>query len=325
MTSARHSDQTPSVREMTEEVLEGLADDPKRIPCKYFYDERGSQLFEEITRLPEYYPTNAEISILERQAADMAEHLGRRCLLIEFGSGSSLKTRILLDELVEPAGYVPVDISQEHLLASAAELRERYPDLEILPVAADYMQEVRIPETRIEPARRDVFFPGGTIGNFHRDEAIDFLRRKAELVGAGGGLLLGVDLRKDRAVLERAYDDARGVTAEFNKNVLVRLNRELGADFDVGRFRHRALWNEEAGRVEMHLDSLADQVVRLAGREIRLRAGEPVWTESSYKYSVEGFHALAAEAGFSPESVWKDEEGLFSVHLLTVDPAGPGP
>jgi dimethylhistidine N-methyltransferase len=310
---------------MAAEVLAGLRSDPKQVPCKYLYDERGSQLFEDITRLPEYYPTDTEISILERQAADMAEHLGRRCLLIEFGSGSSLKTRILLDELVEPAGYVPIDISQEHLLASAAELHARYPDLEILPVSADYMQEVEIPVTRIEPARRDVFFPGGTIGNFHRDEAVDFLQRKAQLVGAGGGLLLGVDLKKDPAVLERAYDDSQGVTARFDLNLLARLNRELDADFDLDRFRHRASWNETYGRVEMHLDSLADQVVRVAGEEIRFRDGESIWTESSYKYRIDDFHALAAEAGFVPDSVWTDDRDLFSVHLLIVDPSASGP
>ena len=319
MTSHQLSSQGPSREAMRAEVLTGLRCEQKELPCKLLYDERGSQLFEDITRAPEYYPTNAEISILEARASEMAKRLGRRCLLIEFGSGSSLKTRILLDELIEPAGYVPIDISEEHLVASAAELRPRYPDLEILPVAADYMQEIEIPATRIEPARRDVFFPGGTIGNFHRDEALDFLRRKADLVGAGGGLLIGVDLKKDPAVLERAYDDSAGITAQFNLNLLVRLNRELDTDFVTDQFRHRAIYNEEAGRVEMHLDCLADQVVHVAGEEIAFRKGESIWTESSYKYAVADFHALAAEAGLEDEMVWTDDQDLFSLHFLTVD------
>ncbi|MGH2569795.1 MAG: L-histidine N(alpha)-methyltransferase, partial [bacterium] len=266
-------------------------------------------------------PTRVETSILEAYAPEMAERIGRRCLLVELGSGSSRKTRILLDALPEPAAYVPVDISKEHLLASADALRERHPDLEILPVHADYTRQVQIPPTAAVPSRCCVFFPGSTIGNFHHGETVAFLRRIAELVGEGGGLLVGVDLRKDPAVLHRAYNDSAGVTALFNKNILVRLNREVGCDFDVDRFRHRAFWDEAAGRIEMHLDSLADQVVHVAGEAIRLSRGESIWTESSYKYSVEEFRALAARGGFRVERVWTDGRRQFSVHFLASEGA----
>jgi dimethylhistidine N-methyltransferase len=313
----RLSDQAPDVAATAAEVLTGLRESPKRLPCKLFYDERGSQLFEEITRLPEYYPTRAELSILETRASEMAAHLGPRCLLVEFGSGSSLKTRILLDELVEPAGYVPIDISKEHLLESAAELAAAYPTLEVLPVCADYMTEVEIPATKIAPARRTVFFPGGTIGNFHRQEAVDFLARKADLVGAGGGLLIGVDLDKDPEVLNQAYNDSQGVTAEFNQNVLVRLNRELGADFRIDRFRHRAFYDRVAHRIEMHLDCLEDHVVHVADEEIAIRKGESIWTESSYKYSIPDFQDVAVQAGCVPSKLWTDDRDLFSIHFLT--------
>jgi dimethylhistidine N-methyltransferase len=313
----RLSDQAPDVAATAAEVLTGLRESPKRLPCKLFYDERGSQLFEEITRLPEYYPTRAELSILETRASEMAAHLGPRCLLVEFGSGSSLKTRILLDELVEPAGYVPIDISKEHLLESAAELAAAYPTLEVLPVCADYMTEVEIPATKIAPARRTVFFPGGTIGNFHRQEAVDFLARKADLVGAGGGLLIGVDLDKDPEVLNQAYNDSQGVTAEFNQNVLVRLNRELGADFRIDCFRHRAFYDRVAHRIEMHLDCLEDHVVHVADEEIAIRKGESIWTESSYKYSIPDFQDVAVQAGCVPSKLWTDDRDLFSIHFLT--------
>jgi dimethylhistidine N-methyltransferase len=247
----------------------------------------------------------------------MAERLGRKCLLVELGSGSSRKTRILLDALREPAGYVPIDISREHLLASAATLRARYPGLEVLPVHADYTGAVEIPRVPGE-ARRGVFFPGSTIGNFHHDETVAFLRRIADLVGPGGGLLVGADLKKDPAILHRAYNDSAGVTARFNRNILARLNRELGCDFDVDRFRHRAFWDEAAGRIEMHLDSLADQVVHVGAEAIALRRGESIWTESSYKYSVEEFGELAARGGLRVERVWTDGGRLFSVQFLAV-------
>jgi len=315
----RLSDQAPEFDAVEAEVLDGLRGEPKQLPCKLFYDERGSRLFDGITRLPEYYPTRVEVGILRSNAAEMAERLGRRCLLVELGSGSSVKTRILLDELVEPAAYVPVDISEEHLVASAERLRTRYPDLEVLPVSADYTREIEIPPTSLEAERRAVFFPGSTIGNFHRHEAVEFLRRIAELLAGDGALLVGVDLKKDPEILHRAYDDAQGLTARFNLNVLSRLNRELRADFDPARFRHRAVWNEAEGRVEMHLDSLADQVVRVSGAKIRFREGESIWTESSYKYTLDEFRSLAAGSGFAPGRVWTDEEGLFSVHLLTVE------
>jgi dimethylhistidine N-methyltransferase len=314
--SEAHVDLGPDVAEFRGDVLRGLAGDPKTIPCKYFYDEEGSRLFEEITRLEEYYPTRTETGILETRAGEMAKLAGERCLLIEFGSGSSRKTEILLERLEDPAGYVPIDISREHLLESAGRLRENHPELEVLPVVADYTEDLIVPEPRKAARRRLFFFPGSTIGNFDRSEAAGFLRRIARMVRAGGALLIGVDLRKDRRTLERAYDDAAGVTAAFNRNVLVRANRELGADFHPERFRHRAVWNAEAGRVEMHLVSTREQAVHVAGETFRFAAGEPLWTESSYKYAPEDFREIAASAGFRTERVWTDPEGLFSVQYL---------
>ena len=323
------TDLHPRLSDFHGEALEGLTATPKRISPKFFYDKRGSELFDRITRLPEYYPTRTETGILERRAPEIADRLGDDCLLIEYGSGSSRKIRVLLDALRgRRVRYVAIDISKQHLLESAEALAEAYPETAVSAVCADYTQPIELPaETLAGVQRRVVFFPGSTIGNFAPGQARAFLRRTAELAGPGGGLLIGVDLKKDKAVLDAAYDDAEGVTAEFNLNLLRRMNRELSADFDIEAFAHRAFYNAEAGRIEMHLVSLRDQTVRVDGREIRFQTGETIHTESSYKFAVEEFQALAAECGFRPETVWTDENGLFSVHCMTVEPlsgAGSG-
>ena len=313
-----HVDLAPAADEFLRDVLAGLGRPQKAIPCKYFYDEEGSRLFEAITELKEYYPTRTEVAILKEHVADMAELLGPHCLLIEFGSGNSTKTEVLLNLLVDPAGYVPIEISREHLLESVSRVRAAHPDLEILPVVADYTGEIELPESKVPAERRVAFFPGSTIGNFGPGDATDFLKMKAELVGPGGGLLIGVDLRKDPATLERAYDDVTGVTAAFNRNLLVRANRELNADFRPEAFEHRAVWNEEAGRVEMYLVSLGDQKVRVGEKEFAFEDGETIWTESSYKYTSEEFRRLAELAGFRQECVWTDADELFSVQYHSV-------
>ena len=299
------------------DVLAGLGGARKTLPCKYLYDERGSSLFERICELDEYYPTRTELAILAAHAGDMADRLGARCLLVEYGSGSGRKTRLLLDRLREPAGYVPIDISSEALAASAQAIAAAYPELEVLPVCADYTEPLELPGPGRPAARRGVFFPGSTIGNFTPLEARRFLGRMARVAGPGGGMLIGVDLRKDRAVLEPAYDDALGVTAAFNKNLLERINRELGADFELERFRHLARWNPAAGRVEMHLVSEVEQRVRVAGAEFRFAAGESIHTENSYKYALDQFAALAGQAGLAVRRVWTDRDALFSVQYLT--------
>ncbi len=310
------TDQAPAREEFLRDALGGLQASPKTLPCKYFYDERGSKLFDDICELPEYYPTRTELGIMERHGDDMAAVLGPACLVVEYGSGSSMKTRLLLDRLEEPAGYVPVDISREHLLASAAALAAEYPTLEVLPVCADFTQPFELPAPSRSPKRTAVYFPGSTIGNFTTDQAEGLLRQVRELVGPGGSLLIGVDLVKEASVLERAYDDAAGVTAAFNLNLLERMNRELGADFDVERFRHRAVWCAEPSRIEMHLVSETDQTVQLGARSISFAAGESICTEHSHKYSRESFAAIAGRAGLDVERIWTDDAELFSVQAL---------
>jgi dimethylhistidine N-methyltransferase len=307
----------PGTERFLTDVLDGLRRPVKELPCKYFYDEFGSRLFDRICELDEYYLTRTETGIL-RHAPEMAALLGPACLLVEFGSGSSLKTRLLLDHLPRPAAYVPVDLSREHLLRSAADLRLRYPGLEVLPLCADFTGDLDLPAPRRAPARRAVYFPGSTIGNFGPTEAQLLLRRIARLCGPGGALLLGTDLRKDPRILEAAYDDRAGVTRDFNLNLLRRINRELGADFDLSAFRHRAVYNRTLGRVEMHLVSLREQAVRLDGTVIPFAEGESIRTECSYKYDLEQFRGQAAAAGFEVARVWTDERRLFAVQYLTV-------
>ena len=308
----------PQLGDLSAEVLDGLRKPQKELPPKLFYDARGSKLFDEITELDEYYPTRTETAIMRGHIGAMAAYVGPDCLLIEYGSGSSTKTRTLLDHLAWPAAYVPIDISRDHLLAAANDLATAYPDLEVLPVCADYTADFALPVPSRPAARRVAYFPGSTIGNFHPPEAHDFLARIAKTVGPGGGLLIGVDLHKGKDVLEPAYNDRRGVTAAFNLNVLVRLNRELDADFDLAAFRHCAYYNERERRIEMHLISGQAQQVRVAGEVITFAAGESILTECSYKYGLADFARLAESAGWQVEGVWTDRRELFSVQYLRV-------
>jgi L-histidine Nalpha-methyltransferase len=299
------------------DVLSGLRSHPKTLPSKYFYDAAGSQLFEQITTLEEYYLTRTELAIMQRHNREMAKLLGPRCLLIEYGSGSSTKTRLLLDQLSEPAGYVPIDLSDDFLRASARALSEQYPDLAVLPICADFTQPQSLSLPMPEASRRVVYFPGSTIGNLTPKQAVHLLRRTAGLVGLQGGLLVGVDLKKDRQVLEEAYNDRRGITAAFNRNILVRINRELGADFAIDRFAHRAFYNMSEGRIEMHLVSDCRQCVTLGQSSIYFAAGESVCSEYSYKYDLDGLSALTKAAGFRLDRIWTDQQHYFGVAYLT--------
>jgi len=309
----------PPLDSFRDEVLRGLGRVQKELPCKYFYDAAGSALFDQICDLPEYYLTRAELGILRASVPEMAALLGPRCLVIEYGSGSGVKTRLLLDQLVEPAAYVPIDISPGPLFAAARALVAAYPRLEVLPVCADYTAEYPLPRPRAKPARRAVFFPGSTIGNFSPGEAESFLKHVGQVCGRGGALLVGVDLAKGSKTLERAYDDAQGVTARFNLNLLARINRELGADFDLESFRHRAVYKRTLGRVEMHLVSECAQVVRIAESRFAFQAAEPILTECSYKWELADFEQLAWAAGWRVVRVWTDPKRRFSVQYLTTD------
>jgi dimethylhistidine N-methyltransferase len=299
-----------------DEVVRGLHSPQKELPCKLLYDEHGSELFEQITALDEYYPTRAEMRIMRSAGAEMAARLGAASLLIEYGSGSSTKTRILLQHLERPAGYVPIDISGEQLHRSAQAVREAFPGLRVTPLCADYTGSLELPRMVGRAARRVAYYPGSTIGNFVPEDARRFLVRIAEVCGPNGGLLIGVDLKKDPLMLHRAYNDALGVTAAFNLNVLRRLNRELGANFALDQFRHYAFYNPVFARVEMHLVSLSEQVVSLGRASIHFELGESIWTEASYKYTLQDFAQLAARAGWRVEQVWTDDRTLFSVQYL---------
>ncbi|MBK0392489.1 L-histidine N(alpha)-methyltransferase [Ramlibacter algicola] len=295
------------------DLQRALAEPPHSISPKYFYDDAGSRLFERICELPEYYPTRTETSILATHAADIAREIGTGCDLVEFGAGSCTKVRLLLRDL-QPRRFIPIDISGAHLEQAAAALEREHPGLLVLPLAGDYTQVVHLPPP-LPGARRVGFFPGSTIGNFTPSEALDFLRSAARLL-RGGGLLLGADLVKDPAVLHAAYNDAQGVTAEFNLNLLARANREIGTDFDLDRFWHSAFYNAAERRIEMHLVSRARQQVHVGGRPYLLEEGQALHTENSYKFGVEGLRRLAREAGFTPGPVWTDPDHLFSVHWL---------
>ena len=297
------------------DVIAGLTDNPKRLGAKYFYDAAGSQLFEEITRLPEYYPTRTEMSILRRDGARIMGELAPGTALVEFGSGSTAKVRVMLDAAPSLAAYVPVDISAEFLAQEAAAVRRDVPWLAVLPVAADFTRDFDLP-TQIRSRPRVGFFPGSTIGNFEPEDAREFLRQAGRILGPGATMIVGVDRIKDKAVLDAAYDDPAGVTAKFNLNVLARMNRELGANFDLSSFRHRAFYNAENDRIEMHLESLKSQSVTVAGRTFAFAEGETIHTENSYKYTLESFRALAREAGWRPAATWTDEKDYFAVHAL---------
>lgn len=301
---------------LTSDVLEGLRRSPKELSPVWFYDDLGSFLFDSICELPEYYVTRTELRIMQMHAAEMAQHLGPRAALIEFGSGTSAKTRLLLDVLDRPAAYVPVDIAREHLLDAAGDLARDYPALQVHPVCADFTQPFDLPRSAVNAQRRVVYFPGSTLGNFTRDRAQELLARIRETMGRDGALLIGIDLRKDPHVLRRAYDDSAGVTAEFNLNALRHLNRELGANFDLNAFEHCAVWVEAESRIEMHLVSKRHQVVNVAGERIHIERGEHLRTEYCHKYTLEGFADLAAAADLAVTRVWMDPDQQFSVQLL---------
>lgn len=298
-----------------EDVIAGLSLPQKALPPKYFYDARGGRLFEAICRLKEYYPTRSELALTRAHLGAIARFAGKGCTLIEYGSGEGRKSRLLIEAL-RPSVYVPVDISRDALSNAAVKLRRRFPRLDLRPVHGDFSQPLRIALARGR-GRRVVYFPGSTIGNLTPEEAHAFLRMTRGQVGPQGAMLVGVDLKKDANLLHAAYNDAKGVTAAFNLNLLARVNRELGGDFDLRRFRHYAFYNAPLGRIEMHLVSLARQAVNIGNHRFAFGAGESIHTENSYKYSVDEFRALARRAGFKAEKTWLDRQGLFSLHGLT--------
>ena len=296
-------------------VIGGLARRPRSIPCRFFYDAPGCDLFEQITQLPEYYPTRTETALLEAHGKEIGALVGMGRVLIEFGSGSSRKTSLLISALRNLIAYIPIDVSAESLQEALGWLSLRHWGLKIAPVVGNFTKPVMLPEfARTRPKLG--FFSGSTIGNFTHDEARDFLRSAARLLGKGSRFLVGVDLKKPTSILLPAYDDKTGVTAAFNLNLLSRINRELEGDFDLSRFAHEATYNEDAGRIEIYIASLADQTVRLLGREFRFARGERIHTENSHKYSVEEFQALASASGWTPVKAWTDPAQLFSLHLL---------
>ena len=301
------------------EIIEGLKRPQKMISPKYLYDERGSQLFDEITRLPEYYLTDTEIQIMFDNIDEISARVGPLASLIEFGSGSSLKTRILLEYLNTLAAYVPVDISEDHLLESAAKIQAEFPHIEVLPVVADFTQEFDLPMPKIMPIRNIVYFPGSTIGNFEHDVAIDLLRVMHHEAGEDGALLIGVDLQKDKSIVEPAYNDSAGITAAFNLNVLSHLNEAYGANFDVDSFSHDARYDPNEGRVAIRVISSKDQAVTIDGETIDIAKGEGILTEYSHKYTLEGFAEMAESVGFRVAKVWTDEKQLFSVQYCLRD------
>ena len=309
-------DLAPGEESFRDAVFAGLARRPRSLPCKFFYDARGSELFEEICRVPEYYLTRTETAILEECADEIADRIGPHCRLIELGSGASRKVRILLQALDRPAAYVPVDISREHLREAAAQLAADFPDLPVVAVCADYTRPFTLPVLAGPAGKRVGFFPGSTIGNFEPAMVVDFLAHCARLLGPEGEMLVGADLKKDVDVLDAAYNDRAGANAAFNLNVLERINRELGADIDIDRFEHVAFYNPNAGRVELYVKSLADQTIEIAGRRFEIDRGELIHTENSYKYAIDEFRVLAARAGFRSGETWTDRGQLFSVHYL---------
>ena len=309
-------DLKPSTGDMRDEVIDGLTREPKQLSPKFFYNESGSELFEAITRLPEYYLTRTEIALFDTHLETIAATVGAGGALVEYGSGSSRKVRMLLDG-VKPKAYVPVDISGDHLNSAARKIHADFPWLEVYPTCADYTQSFALPP-ETDGLRKMAFFPGSSIGNFEPSAALGFLRNVVEVVGSGGELLIGVDRKKSVAMLEAAYNDAQGVTADFNRNMLAHINRSLGADFDLSAFDHEARYNAELGCIQMFLQSNRDQVVNVDGNEIRFARGEDIHTENSYKYHPDEFINLAEQAGFSCEHFWTDGNDWFAIYLLVV-------
>jgi dimethylhistidine N-methyltransferase len=308
----------PGLAPDRDEILRGLRAPQKRLSPKYFYDKRGSEIFDRICTLAEYYPTRTEMRLMEDHLGEVAALVGERAVVIELGAGSNSKVRLLLDHLHEPLAYVPVDISAQFLLEQVESLRADYPGVKMQPVFADFTRPFNLPARPKGSGRNLVFFPGSTIGNFTRRGALELLEVMAAKAKPGGALLIGVDLQKDPAILRAAYNDAEGVTAEFNLNLLMRLNRELDAEFDLGRFAHEAVYDERERRIEMRLVSTARQRVRVGGVPVDFATGEYIITEYSQKYAPAEFHALAARAGFVPRRTWIDDGGLFSLHYMAL-------
>lgn len=307
-------DQLPAQTDVREEILAGLLTTPKRLPPKYFYDERGSHLFEQITQLPEYYLTRSELEILSTQGNAIADAIQHNDCLIEYGSGSSQKVRLILDAL-DPRTYVPVDISRTHLLDAATKINASYLNLQVLPVCADYSKVFELP-SQVRGSRLTAFFPGSSIGNFDRVEAAEFLKSVHTVLGTGGRMILGLDKRKERNILEAAYNDSLGVTADFNLNILRHLNEKLDTQFDVGAFTHHAVYNDVDGRIEMYLRCNKSQFVQIDSNSISIQENELIHTENSYKYSLDELHALAKSANMSCQQIWEDSQSYFMVVLL---------
>jgi dimethylhistidine N-methyltransferase len=312
----RDDERRPPASELLEVARHGLALKPKRLPSWLFYDERGSALFEQICEQPEYYLTRCEIALMEEHAGDIADSLGSDVRLVEYGSGSGRKTRMLLRHLHQPVSYVPVEISPEPLLQSVQRLAREFPQLPLQPLCADFSRPLRLPIPPRAPRRTVLYFPGSTIGNFEAHDAVALLRKMRNEMGDAGGLLVGVDLKKDPAVIEAAYNDAAGVTAEFTLNMLARLNREIGSDFDLAAFAHRARYNPMAGRIETQLVSRREQQVVIGRHKVRFGVDEAIQVEYSCKYSLEDFAALADKAGLAVQRVWTDPQRMFSVQYL---------
>lgn len=306
-------DFTPATKAFYDDVVAGLNRRPRSLPCKYFYDERGSQLFDQICDLDEYYLTRVELEIMRQNADQMAKQIGPGVMLVEYGSGSSVKTRLLLEHLQSPVAYVAVDISRDHLHQNANDLARQYPAVEILPVSADFTEDFDLPVPTDVPTHNAVYFPGSTIGNFEPDAAQAMLARIVSLCGCRGGLLIGIDLQKESSVIEAAYNDSAGVTAEFNLNLLGRINRELDADIDVDQFEHRAFYDESLGRMEIYLVSLTEQTFVIGQESFGVAAGETIHTEYSHKYTIAGFSELASRAGLTLRRQWTDGQDRFAV------------
>jgi L-histidine Nalpha-methyltransferase len=312
-------DLAPGQESFRDAVLTGLSGTPKSLPCKFFYDARGSALFEAICEVPEYYLTRAEMAILETYAGAIAQRIGPHCRLVELGSGASRKVRLLLNALKSPVAYIPVDISRDFLREAAASIAADFPELKISAVCADYTRPFDLPPVAGPPGRRVGFFPGSTIGNFEPEAVVAFLTHCGHLLGAGAEMLIGVDVKKDKAVLDAAYNDAEGLNAEFNLNLLHRISKELDSDIEIADFEHVAFYNPDEGRVELYIRSMKAQSAVIAGRRFSFGAGEMIHTENSYKYAIPEFRALAARAGFAALDTWTDPDGKFSVHYLRRD------
>jgi len=310
-------DLSPAGDDFLGDVIAGLSSRPKTLPCKYFYDERGSQLFDQICALPEYYPTRTETALMKEKAAEMSAAFGPEVQVLEYGCGSIEKVRVLLDALERPASYIAVDISREHLRDAAEILAQDYPAIEVHAICTDFTQPFDIPADL--PGRRRVgFFPGSTIGNFEPAAAVRFLGQIYRDVGPGGGLLIGADRKKEESILHAAYNDSAGVTGAFNLNLLVRINAELGGDFEIDAFAHDAIYNPAAGRIEMHLISRRAQSVNVGGHRFSFDEGETIHTENSHKYDIDEFQDMARQVGFVPKRVWTDADDLFSIHYFEV-------